>query len=271
LDDVEVARVATEKLPALFLAHGSPMLAVEDDAYAQYLKRLGEGLTPEAIVVFSAHWTARGQWVNGAERPPLLYDFSGFPDALYGLDYPAPGDPALARRIVERLEVAGVEVRTEAERGWDHGVWVLLRLMFPAANIPVVEMSVDPRLSPAQQYATGAALAPLRADGVLMIGSGGTVHNLSAVSWDPTTPPVSWAVGFDAWLETVLRTWDTAQLFRYRELAPHAALAVPPWGPEHFVPLFYAMGAADDDPKAERLFQAYQMGSLSLAAWRFGG
>jgi 4,5-DOPA dioxygenase extradiol len=257
-------------LSTLFIAHGSPMLAVEEDSYALFLRELGASLAPRAVIVLSAHWTAPGQLVSGAAHPPLIYDFYGFPDELYRIRYAAPGHPDLARDIVDRLNQRGVAARLDPARGWDHGAWVILRLMFPGADVPVVEMSVDPRLGGARQYAIGQALADYRADDILIIGSGGTVHNLRAVDWDGDGTPVSWAVGFDEWLREVLEHWDLDHLFRYRELSPDAAMAVPVWGPEHFVPLIYAMGAADGDQEARRLFQAYQMGSLSLAVWQFG-
>jgi 4,5-DOPA dioxygenase extradiol len=257
-------------LPALFVAHGSPMVVVDQSAYAQFLEAAGQRWRPRAVVVFSAHWTVRGQAVQGAPAPGLVYDFSGFPEELYQVHYPALGAPELARDILNRFRAVGVDARWELQRGWDHGVWVVLKRMYPDASVPVVALSVNPHAAPAEQYRIGQALAPLREDDVLIIGSGGTVHNLMNVRWDYDGPPEAWAVRFDDWLHDTLTAWDLDRLFRYRELAPDAGLAVPPWGPEHFAPLVYAMGSADDARSATRLFQDYQMGSLSLACWQFG-
>jgi 4,5-DOPA dioxygenase extradiol len=258
-------------MPSLFIAHGSPMLAVEEGPYPDFLGRLGQSLNPRAVVLFSAHWTHLGQLAGEDAGHHLIYDFGGFPEELYRIQYPAPGDPALAQDVRSRIEAAGVPVRLVSGRGLDHGAWVVLRLLFPAADVPVVPMSVDPRLDPAQQYHIGAALRDLRRQDVLLIGSGGTVHNLGQVFWNqPAGDPVSWAHDFDEWLLRTVPRWDLEQLAHYREVAPGADMAVPRGGHEHFIPFFYAMGAADEARTARRLFQDYQMGSLSLAVWEFG-
>lgn len=255
-------------LPALFVAHGAPTLAVEDSAYAQFLRQLGEMLErPRALVVFTAHWLHPTQQVSGAAQYQLIYDFFGFPEELYRLTYSAKGDPELARSIADRLAQEGIPCSLDDERGLDHGVWVPLSLLYPRADIPVVALSVNPSLPPAEQYRIGRALASLRAEGVLVIGSGGTVHNLRALDW-AATEAEAWAVQFDDWLARRLSAWDLPSLFRYKVLAPHAEWAVPT--AEHFVPLLVAMGAADDARRAERLYQAYAYGSLSLSCWRFG-
>nr|MBO2470065.1 dioxygenase [Bacillota bacterium] len=255
-------------LPTLFVAHGAPTLAVEDSAYARFLRQLGDALErPRALVVFTAHWVHPTQQVSVAAQHRLLYDFYGFPEELYRLTYPAQGDPELAREIAERLAQAGIACSLDAERGLDHGVWVPLRLLYPEADVPVVALSVNPSLPPEEQYRIGQALMSLCNEGVLIIGSGGTVHNLSALDW-AAPAAASWAVQFDDWLAQVLAVWDLPTLFRYAELAPHAQRAVPT--SEHFVPLLIAMGAADGVQRAARLYQAYQYGSLSLGCWRFG-
>ncbi|GAB6933333.1 DODA-type extradiol aromatic ring-opening family dioxygenase [Calditerricola satsumensis] len=255
-------------LPTLFVAHGAPTLAVEDSAYARFLRRLGEELErPRALVVLTAHWLHPTQQVSGAAQHRLLYDFFGFPEELYRLTYPAKGDPELARAIANRLAQEGIPCSLDAERGLDHGVWVPLSLLYPRADIPVVALSVNPSLPPEVQYRIGRALAFLRAEGVLVIGSGGTVHNLRALDW-AAAEAEAWAVQFDDWLAGTLSAWDLPSLFRYKELAPHAERAVPTM--EHFVPLLVAMGAADDARRAVRLYQTYTYGSLSLNCWRFG-
>ena len=255
-------------MPVLFIAHGSPMLAVDDDAYASFLTALGASLAPRRILVFSAHWVRRGQGVTGVMRHRLIYDFSGFPEALYRVTYPAPGDASLLDELRERY---GDTLHVHPDRGLDHGVWVLLRRMFPAADIPVAELSVDASLTPEQQFQQGRLIGDLARDGTLIIGSGGSVHNLMDVDWRHPDARSPWAVAFDDWLHKTLLANDLPELFRYRDVAPEADRAVPRDGTEHFAPLFYALGAADSAglTAAEREMQEYQMGSLSLAVWAF--
>lgn len=259
-------------LPSLFIAHGSPLLAIEENPYTTFLHDLGQTFSRvRAIVIFSAHWTAAPQQIGNVDRYETLYDFGGFPETLYRLTYPARGNPEVVKELEALLSQNNVPYRLDARRGLDHGAWVVLRLLFPAADIPVVAMSVDPRLPPQEQYRIGRALSPLRATDTLIIGSGGTVHNLRAFSMARgDSPPDSWAVDFEDWLEARLNRWDLGALFNYPQLAPHADWAVPAFGSEHFAPLVYAMGAADDEQTAERLHLSFRYGNLSHAVWRFG-
>ncbi|MCJ8014089.1 dioxygenase [Paenibacillus sp. KQZ6P-2] len=256
-------------LPSLFVAHGSPMLALEDNGYTRFLENLGRELPkPEAIAVFSAHWDSPDQSVSVDESHGTMHDFYGFPEAMYELRYPAPGSASLTQRIGQLFDAGNLPYQTVQGRGLDHGVWVILQKMYPDANIPVVELSVDSRRSPAEQYAIGAMLKELRQQNVLVIGSGGLVHNLRMLGQSDDTD--DWAVEFDEWVAGQLESWKINELFDYDKKAPYARQAVPSYGVEHFIPLFYAMGAADDDRKAERLFQDYQYGNLSLNCWMFG-
>lgn len=257
------------RMPVLFVAHGAPTLVIEKTDYTEFLKRLPEQLpAPKAIVVWSAHWESDVQVVGSASRFSTIYDFYGFPPEMYTLKYPAPGNSEVARSIVSRLNEAGVEAKLDEQRGLDHGAWCPLKLMWPEADVPVVPLSVDPTLPPESQYEIGRLLSALREEGVLIIASGGIVHNLRKIAWG-ASEPVDWAQAFDAWIAEQLESWNVDAIFRYRELAPHAADAVPPGGAEHFVPLIYAMGAADEGRQAQRLFQDYQLGSLSLNVWQF--
>ncbi|WP_334077720.1 class III extradiol ring-cleavage dioxygenase [Paenibacillus sanfengchensis] len=257
--------------PALFIAHGSPTLAIEKNEYTKFLRRLGyETLRrPRAAVIFSAHWDSPVQLVSVDERHQTMHDFYGFPEEMYRIHYPAAGDPLLAEEIMSRFNAGNLPSRPVRGRGLDHGAWVVLRAMYPEGDIPVVELSVDSKRSPEEQYAIGKMLAELRRDNVLLIGSGGLVHNLRRMAGEGAAP-AAWAALFDDWIGEQLTAWNLRNLFEYDKKAPHARDAVPSYATEHFAPLLYAMGAADPDRKAEKLFQAYQNGSLSLNCWVFG-
>ncbi|MCL6592590.1 MAG: dioxygenase [Alicyclobacillus sp.] len=258
--------------PSLFMAHGSPMLALEDTEYTRFACELGRSLgRPRAVVLFSAHWESSVQAVGCAQRYETIHDFYGFPETLYQLAYPAIGDSALAQTVASLLANQGIPVRLDENRGLDHGAWMVLRWLYPDASVPVVAMSVAPDASPAEQYAVGRALAQLRRQDVLVLGSGGTVHNLRALRrQDPGEEGDAWALAFEQWLEQHVAAWDLPALFHYAGHAPYALHAVPPGGNEHFIPLFYAMGAADDDRSARLLHRSFRYGNLSHTAWQFG-
>ncbi|GED27001.1 dioxygenase [Brevibacillus agri] len=260
-------------MPSLFVAHGAPLLAIENNSYTQALQQLSSQLPrrPRAIVMFSAHWEAFDQMVGTMETFPTIHDFGGFPQELYEIQYPAKGDEAIAQETVQLLRDAGVPVGLNTTRGLDHGHWVVLRHIFPQADVPVVALSVNPNLTVVQQYAIGKALSPLRQKDVLIVGSGGTIHNFSYLNMRETSEGAfDWALQFEEWLQQTLTGWKVDELARYRELAPHAEKAVPVYGSEHFVPLVYAMGAADDERAAQRLHMSFRYGSLSHTIWQFG-
>ncbi|GER68057.1 dioxygenase [Weizmannia acidilactici] len=258
-------------LPSLFIAHGAPLLAIEKNEYTQYLQELAQTLPrPKAIVIFSAHWASYEQKVSEVEQYSTIYDFYGFPDALYEIQYPAKGELGVAKEIEKLLAESGISYRVENERGLDHGAWVVLHLMYPDANIPVVAMSVNPEILPQQAYQIGKALSALKEKDILIITSGGTVHNLRMANMaSDENAADDWAVDFDKWLEKHLKAWDTESLFNYDTLAPLAELAVPPYGAEHFLPIFYAMGAGDARKKAVLLHRSYRYDNLSHCVWRF--
>ena len=245
------------------------MLAIEDSPTARFLADLGTGLPrPEAIVVASAHYTTLSPRLGAAERPATLHDFGGFAPELHQVSYPAPGSPALARRAAELMASAGIASGLDADRPLDHGIWVALRRMFPSADIPVVPLSVLPGADAATHWRMGAALAPLRGEGVLVLGSGGASHNLRALDWKGGDAPLAdWAREFTTWVDDRLRDGDTAALLDWERRAPHARQNHPT--PEHFLPLFVALGAANGDAAA-RLNPVHEMGALALDAWRFG-
>lgn len=253
-------------VPTLFLNHGAPTLALMDSEYTQFLSKTGQRFTPRGIVVFSAHWEEPITTISYARGPlETIYDFGGFPPELYQVTYPAIGSPELAG-MVEALLVDNGFATRRTQRGLDHGAWVILRHLYPKADIPVVTVSINPFGDPLEQYRIGQALKPLAADDVLIIGSGTTVHNFSEIRFHDNDP-APWAVEFDAWIEEHLRARNLSALFSYDTLGPHARRAVP--RPEHFVPLFVAMGGSVSETPPQRIFTGYDWGSLSYACYEF--
>lgn len=262
---------ASAPLPSLFLAHGSPMLALDGGAWGQAVSELGRRLPPvRAILVCSAHWEAAGPFrLSSAERPGVMHDFGGFPEALYALDYPAPGSPDLAREAASLLQAAGLETQLDPQRPLDHGAWVPLRYLAPEATLPVVQLSLPRPRTPERLLEAGRALAPLRERGVLILGSGGVVHNLRRLDWQDASGPEPWAKDFQAWVDARLATQDAEALAKWRS-APGAAESVPT--SEHLDPLFVALGASGAAEKVaapEKLFDGWQLGNLSLASYHF--
>lgn len=256
-------------LPTVFLSHGSPMLAVQDSPAGRFLDGLGRTLPwPKAVVVASAHFMTDRPMLGGHVQPHTVHDFGGFPQELYTLQYPAPGAPDLAESIAQRLADAGLPVRVRENHGLDHGVWVPLLRMYPEADIPVVPLSVMPHGTAAQHHAVGRALAPLREEGVLVIGSGGFVHNLGDLDWKhPDAPLAPWAGEFGDWMHATLAAQDWDALLDWQQRAPHAHHAHPTV--EHLMPLFVALGAAGKSPTVRTLHRSHEFGSLALDAFAF--
>jgi 4,5-DOPA dioxygenase extradiol len=256
--------------PALFVAHASPMLALEREGHARALSAFGERFpNPAGIAIVSAHWEAPGPIrVTAAPRPSLIYDFGGFPRPLYEMTYPAPGSPALAIEIVGMLGQAGIAAVPEQRRGWDHGVWIPLRLLYPDASVPVVEISLPVPREPELVAEVGKALAPLRDRGILLVGSGGIVHNLRLAQLDRKEGPADgWARRFDDWVREKVERRDLPGLASYRERAPYAERAVAE--SEHFDPLFFPFGAARPDDELEEVNRGFEHANLSLSSYAF--
>jgi 4,5-DOPA dioxygenase extradiol len=250
------------KSASVFLAHGSPMSALGGDAHWAALKRFGQAhQDARAIVIVSAHWQSGELRATSWEHAPLLYDFGGFPEELYRITYPAPGDPALAARIPG--------ASAETRRGLDHGAWVPLRLAWPEARIPVVQISLPPGGAEAV-YALGRALRPLREEGIHIAGSGGIVHNLGLVHFSEKNSGVDpWAAEFDRWVAGRIAAQDLDSLLAYRSAGPDAELAVPT--SEHFDPIFVTLGAASPDDRLETIYEGFHYGNLSMRSFAFGG
>jgi 4,5-DOPA dioxygenase extradiol len=257
-------------MPSFFIAHGSPMLAIEDNEYTRELNELGKQLgKPEAVVIYTAHWLSRTLTVTETDETyRTIYDFGGFPKELFEVVYPAKGSAKIAEEVAGLLEGSGIEVNRDTARGLDHGVWVILRHLFPNADVPVIAVSVNPLLPPEEQYRIGAALTELKKRNVLILGSGGTVHNFAAINFANENAVTPWAEEFDIWLIEHMKKWDTASLFDYKQRALHAAYATPDY--EHFLPLFIAMGSGDDVKQAKALHRSYRYGSLSHVIMQFG-
>ncbi len=252
--------------PAVFISHGSPMVALERGPFQDALAAFGRRVHSKAIVAVSAHWgSSTSISISAAERYETIHDFGGFPPALYQLSYSPAGSPELAQRIASLFKSDGwPEISTN--RGLDHGVWIPLRLMYPEADIPVVQLSVPLDLTPQQLYDLGKTLQPLRAENIMIFGSGGIVHNLQLFRGGPVDQPVEpWAKEFDDWFEAKLKAHKIDDLIRYQELAPHAELAVPTF--EHFAPVFIVLGAASDSDKIESIFEGFQYGALSMRSF----
>ncbi|QYR53314.1 dioxygenase family protein [Lysobacter soyae] len=255
------------RAPALFISHGSPMFALEPGVLGPNLQHIGahfDAIT--AIVVVSPHWQTDGVKVGATAAPETVHDFGGFPPALYSLQYTPPGAPGLAEDIVAMLSTAGIEARLDHHRGLDHGAWVPLRHLRPSADLPVLQVSLPYDVTPARAYALGAALAPLRERGVLVIGSGSLTHNLYEFR-APIADP-DYAKAFADWVGDAVARGDVAALIDYRARAPHATRAHPT--EEHYLPLLVAVGASHPDDARSLIEGGMTYGVLSMDSFGFG-
>lgn len=256
------------RMPALFLGHGSPMNVLEDNRYTQAWRRLGETLPrPRAIVAISAHWYTRGTAVTAMEKPRTIHDFGGFPQELYETRYPAPGSPQLAERIRQLLEPVSVRADSE-EWGLDHGSWGVLIKMYPQADIPVVQLSVDGTQPAAHHYLLGRKLAALRDEGVAIVASGNVVHNLRMIKWSGEAEPYPWAESFSRFVRDNL-AWrgDDHPLIDFMR---HEGAALSNPTPDHFLPLLYVLGSWDGSEPVGVPVDGIEMGSLSMMSVKVG-
>lgn len=259
-------------MPSLFISHGAPSLLIDDVPARRFLLELGAQLPrPRAILVASAHWETPAPMVNAVVRNDTIHDFGGFPEALYQATYPAPGAPALAAQVAEQLIAAGSTCGVDTVRGLDHGAWVPLALMYPAHDIPVVQLSVQPALGADHHYQIGRILVDLRRDNVLVIGSGSLTHNLRELDWTGANTQPEWSRSFAEWMDAALGEGRIDDALAYRRLAPQARRNHPT--PEHLMPLYVALGAgySDEGPGAvRRLHASHCFGSLRMDAYAFG-
>jgi 4,5-DOPA dioxygenase extradiol len=256
--------MSIDKYPILFVGHGSPMNAIEDSEFSDEWKKLGQEVPrPKAILAVSAHWSTSGTKVSSQAKPKQIYDMYGFPPELYALKYPAKGDPQLAS---EALNLLGEKASIDNSWGIDHGVWSVLHRMYPEADVPVTELSVNLDATPEEHFRLGQKLAPLRKEGILILTSGNIVHNLSLIDWDKKGG-FSWANAFDAWIEKTITEKNFALVSHYEKAGESAKKAF--FTPEHFYPLLYALGAANSEDEVTVFNNKRIMGSLSMTGYLF--
>ena len=259
----------SDTMPTIFFGHGSPMNALGGTGYSDRWREIGAGLPrPDAVLCVSAHWYVRGSHVTAMPRPRTIHDFSGFPPELSAIRYPAPGDPALARRVSELLAPVPVGL-DEGEWGLDHGTWSVLVHVFPDADIPVIQLSIDRTLSGAAHHALARGLAPLRDEGVLVVGSGNIVHNLRRMNWDlGDGDGFDWARRFDARVRELIAAGDGEALANLERLGADAGLSIPT--PEHYLPLLYVLALRRPGEDPAYPVEGYTGGSISMTSLRFG-
>ncbi len=255
------------RLPVTFIGHGSPTNALADNRHTRAWSALARRLAkPKAVLVVSAHWYVAGTAVTAMARPKTIHDFYGFPPELHAYEYPAPGEPALA----ERVRVLLSDVNVERDEGWglDHGAWSVLAHLYPQADVPVVQLSIDGTRPAPFHLEVGRKLAPLRDEGVLILGSGNVVHNLRVMRRTDEAPPFDWAVQFNDALRDRLLARDAQALANPMQFGDAARLSIPT--PEHYLPLLYVAGAARDEDRVEVLTDGIELGSISMLSVRFG-
>jgi len=258
-------KAAKTRMPVVFAGHGSPMNAIDHTEFGDALAKLGAHLPrPKAILVVSAHWQTSGSQVVNVEKPQTIHDFYGFPEKLFKTEYPAPGSPELAARIRE-LQPA---VKLTRAWGLDHGAWSVLIHLFPKADIPVLQLSLNELFTPVEHYAFAQGLKALRDEGVLILASGNIVHNLRAVKWHGDPTPYDWSSGFDENVKRALEARDIEKLVSYETAWPDQAEMAAPT-PEHYLPLLYTLGVTDATDKLSFPVEGYQMAAISMrsALW----
>jgi 4,5-DOPA dioxygenase extradiol len=254
-------------MPTVFVSHGPPMIALSNTPVSKFLRTLGAQLPrPKAILCISAHWEAAWPMLTGSTAPATIHDFGG-PPALFNISYPCPGASDLTGRIVEVFSQEGLKTTIDQQRGLDHGVWVPLSLMYPDADIPVVQLSVQTELDPAHHFELGSLLTSFREEGVLILGSGGATHNLGEMDgYAMEAKPPKYAAQFDTWLNRSIVDGHTEDLLNYRNMAPEPDRNHP-YPAEHFLPLFVPLGGAGKGKKGRLLHRGFMYGVLSMSAY----
>ncbi len=259
---------SNQLMPALFIGHGSPMNAIEENGYVAAWREAAASIPrPKGILCISAHWETAGTFVTAMDRPKTIHDFYGFPDELYRIQYPAPGSPELAHRVRSLITSTAVHMDNGNVWGLDHGAWSVLRRMYPEADIPTVQLSLDRTQLPRFHYDRGAVLSALRSEGILIVGSGNIVHNLRMLQWS-ADKPYPWAEEFDRLVADLILTGEHERLVDYTLLGESSRLSIPT--NEHFLPLLYILALQQPDEHASFFAEGVPMGSISMRSLRIG-
>jgi len=260
----------TSRMPALFVGHGSPMYAIEENEFVQSWRNLGDELPkPKAIIAVSAHWETRGTQVTAMQNPKTIHDFGGFPQELYAVEYPAPGNPALAKEAIENIHKT--QVTADEKWGLDHGTWSVIRRIYPKADIPIIQLSLDYHKTPKEHYELAKELAAFRDKGVMIIGSGNIVHNLRQVAWDRPDDEEyghDWAIEANDLVKKLIVENNHQALIDYKSLGRAVQLAAPT--PDHFLPLLYALALKREDEEVSFFNDKAVMGSLTMTSIKIG-
>lgn len=263
LDSLTGSFTASERFPLLFLGHGSPMNAIEENEFVQGWRKAGENLEkPNAILCISAHWETKGTQVTAMPQPPTIHDFYGFPKALYEVDYPAPGSPELAEETKQTIKSTQVEL--DHSWGLDHGAWSVVKHLFPNADVPIVQMSLDSTQPPAYHYALAKELNSLRRKGVLIVGSGNMVHNLRIMDWGKPNEGYDWAQEANEKMKKYIHDGDHLSLVNYNSGGKAMQLSVPT--PEHYLPLLYILALKENDENVQVFNDKTIMGSIAMTS-----
>ena len=253
------------KQPVLFLGHGSPMNAIAENNFTKKLNKLAQEIPiPKAILIISAHWETKGSWLTGMEKPKTIHDFYGFPKSLYEVQYPAPGSPELVSKIQREIKTPSIH-NDQNQWGLDHGTWSVLRHIYPNANIPIVQLSIDKTKPFEYHYELGQQISFLREQGVLIMGSGNIVHNLKKISWQEDAPIHGWALEFDQWVKKRAQERDFESLVKKAANTKAGQLSIPT--PEHYLPLLYVLGAGGKD--GDLIFDIEEIQNASIAMRSF--
>jgi len=253
----------TDPFPVLFLGHGSPMNAIEENEFTKGWHLMGTRLPkPKAILCISAHWETRGTWITAMDRPRTIHDFGGFPPELYGVQYPAPGSPELALEIKKRID--GFAIDLDSSWGLDHGAWSVILHLFPLADIPVLQLSLDYTKSPVYHFDLARELKSFRERGILIIASGNMVHNLRMMDWGRDNQGFDWAIDSNSRIKDLILKEDYKALINYNSLGPSFKLSIP--SAEHYLPLLYALALKSNREKLEFFNEKLIMGSISMTS-----
>ena len=258
---------ATDKMPVLFLGHGSPMNVIQDTEFSRGWRTIGQSLPrPSAIICISAHWETKGTYVTAMEKPKTIHDFGGFPQELFDVQYPAPGSPAIAQQTKEAI--TSTEVGLDQQWGLDHGTWSVVKHLYPKADVPVIQLSLDYTKGPQYHFELAKELASLRKKGVLIIGSGNIVHNLGIIDWQNQDQGFDWAIEANTTMKNLITNGDFAPLINYTTMGKAFQLSIPT--PEHYLPMLYTLGLKDEKDTVTIFNDKTIMGSIAMTSLMMG-